>query len=113
MSVQIIRDRRGKPEYVVLPAAVYDALKEQIDDELAGLEAWAEREDDYVPFDPGDYLKNPVAVARLRAGLQQKPLAAAMGVTQAYLSKLERSERVTAQARAKVNEAIKRLKASA
>ncbi|HEV2009102.1 MAG TPA: hypothetical protein VGQ88_10315, partial [Burkholderiales bacterium] len=40
----------GKPEYVLIPVAVYDALSDEIEDELAGLEAAADKSADYAPF---------------------------------------------------------------
>ena len=39
----------------------------QIDDEQAGLEAWEDQEEDYVNFDPTDYVDNPAAFARMKA----------------------------------------------
>ena len=39
MSLQMIKDVQGKDEYVLLPISVYEALRDQIEDELAGLEA--------------------------------------------------------------------------
>lgn len=112
MSVQIIKDSSGRPEYVVLPIRVYEALSEQIKDELAGLESEADRSNDYEPFNPADYVQNPAALARLRAGAKQMDLARAMGVSQAYVSKLEHAERVTPKALERVHVALKALRAS-
>ncbi|HIC73956.1 MAG TPA: XRE family transcriptional regulator, partial [Candidatus Marinimicrobia bacterium] len=55
-------------------------------------------------FDFADHVRNPVHLARLRAGVTQKELAQKMGVSQAYVSKLERSEHVTPKAMKKVME---------
>ena len=39
---------------------------------------------DYAPFDPADYVDNPIALARIKAGIAQAELAKRMKVTQAY-----------------------------
>lgn len=52
---------------------------------------------DYVPFELTDYVDNPVALARINAGLTQESLAKRMKVTQAYVSKLEAHSKVTAK----------------
>lgn len=36
-----------------------------------------------------DYIKNPIRVARIEAGLNQEQLAQLMGVTQGYVSRIE------------------------
>ena len=103
MSLQIIKSVEGKDEYVLLPIAVYQVLHAQIDKKISQLEAT----DDYVPFDPADYVDNPVALARLQTGMTQKELAKRLNVSQAYISKIERQEKVTAKLMAKVKIAIK------
>jgi DNA-binding XRE family transcriptional regulator len=95
MTLQTIKSIDGKDEYVLLPVNVYKALQEEIEDELAGLEAAAERGEEYVPFVLEDYVDSPVALARMKAHLTQKELAERMGVTQAYISKIERQDKVT------------------
>ena len=75
--------------------AVYLELKEQIQAKLAVLANGSASEDDYEDFDPVDYVQNPIALARLRAGVKQSDLARALGVSQPYLSKLERAEQVS------------------
>lgn len=112
MNVQIIKDRRGKPEYVLLPVRVYEALRSQIERKLSDLEAGPDDADDYEPFDPADYLDNPVAVERMRAAVRQKALAKAMGVSQAYISKLEHAEHVTPETLERVRSTLKRLRKS-
>ena len=61
----------------------------------------------YVPFIIEDYVDNPVALARLKAGLSQSALARRMDVTQAYISKIERKEKVSAKVFQKVQRALK------
>jgi len=110
MNLQTIKNIQGSTEYVLLPVQVFDALKEQIEDELAGLEAWAEQEDDYVDFNPADYVSNPVALARMKAQVKQADLARQMHVTQSYISKLERAEEVSDEALQKIKAALKVLR---
>lgn len=110
MSIQIIKDCKGKPEYVLLPVRVYKALQSEIEEELAGLKTDAGDIDEYESFDPADYIDNPVAIERMRAAIKQKDLANAMGVSQAYISKLESTKRVTPEALERVRTALKRLR---
>lgn len=67
--------------------------------------------EDYVAFDLTDYVDNPVALARINAGITQETLAEHMKVTQAYISKLEAQSQVTAKVLKKVNTAIENAKA--
>jgi DNA-binding XRE family transcriptional regulator len=106
-SLQIIKSISGKPEFVLIPVAVYNALREQIEDELAGLEAAANKGGEYVPFEIEDYVNNPIALARIKANMTQKELAEKLGVTQAYISKVERQAKVTPKLLAKVNKSLR------
>lgn len=89
LTLQIIKSLTGKPEYVLIPFGVYKALQEEIEDELAGVEAAVDRDRDYVPLVVSDYIKNPIRALRIEVGLSQKELAKRMKVTQAYISKVE------------------------
>jgi hypothetical protein len=96
MNLQKIKSLNGKDEYVLLPIAVYQALKDEIDGKLSTTRGKAKAPaDDYVPFVLEDYVDNPVALARMNAHLTQKELAERMGVSQAYISKVERQYDVT------------------
>ncbi|MDI6746544.1 MAG: helix-turn-helix transcriptional regulator [Rhodocyclaceae bacterium] len=95
MNLQKIKSANGKDEYVLLPVAVYEALKNEIQDELAHPKVKTGRDNEFVPFILEDYVDNPVALARMKAHLTQKQLAERMGVTQAYISKVERQDKVT------------------
>ena len=106
VNLQVIKSVEGKPEYVLIPVAVYKALREEIEDEIAGLETAADKGKDYVPFVLKDYLSNPVALARMKANLSQDDLAQRMGVSQAYVSKIERQAMVTPKVLAKVKAAL-------
>ncbi|MGE3318640.1 MAG: helix-turn-helix domain-containing protein [Candidatus Berkiella sp.] len=99
MTLQIIKSIDGKDEYVLLPITAYKALKREIDNIL---------EADYEPFVLEDYVDSPVALARIKANLSQLELAELMQVSQAYISKLESKQKVSAKTLAKVHLAIKK-----
>ena len=102
MSLQVIKSIDGKAEYVLLPVNVYRALRCEIEEALK--EKYGAN--DYVPFELTDYIDNPVALARINAGMTQNALAKRMNVTQAYISKLEAQSKVTAKVLKKVKTAI-------
>ncbi|MFT3741852.1 MAG: helix-turn-helix transcriptional regulator [Gammaproteobacteria bacterium] len=62
-----------------------------------------------MPFYPEDYIDNPVALARIKAGLTQTQLAERMQVSQAYISKIEAQDKITAKILTKVKAAIEKL----
>lgn len=102
MKLQTIRSLNGEAEYVLVPFSVYQALKDEIEEELQ-----AQSDDnDYVPFELTDYVDNPVALARIRARITQQELAGRMGVSQAYVSKIEQRDRVTPQLLERVHQAM-------
>jgi ribosome-binding protein aMBF1 (putative translation factor) len=103
MRLQVIKSIDGKDEYVLLPIKVYKSLKDEIEEEVAELESG---DDDYVAFDVADYVDNPVALARIKAQMTQKELAKRMKVTQAYISKIESQEKVSAKVLEQVNKAL-------
>ena len=106
LSIQVIKSLAGEPEYVLIPIAVYNALREEIEDEIAGLEAMTQKDEQYIPFRPEDYVTNPIALARIKAHTTQEQLAERMGVSQAYVSKIERQDRVTVKVLEKVMAAL-------
>ncbi|HAT9492439.1 TPA: helix-turn-helix domain-containing protein [Legionella pneumophila subsp. pneumophila] len=103
MNLQTIKSLDGKVEYVLLPVAAYKALRHQITEQLRH----TQENEDYEVFDPADYVDNPVALARIQAGLTQEELAKLMAVTQAYISKIENQENVSVKLLNKVHEALK------
>ncbi|HAT2040433.1 TPA: helix-turn-helix transcriptional regulator [Legionella pneumophila] len=103
MNLQTIKSLDGKVEYVLLPVAAYKALRHQITEQLRH----TQENEDYEIFDPADYVDNPVALARIQAGLTQEELAKLMAVTQAYISKIENQENVSVRLLNKVHEALK------
>lgn len=52
-------------------------------------------EGELLPFDVARYISNPVKAARIKAELSQDELALRMGVSQAYVSKLEKARKVS------------------
>lgn len=104
MNLQIIKSIDGKNEYVLLPFTIYNALRDEIENKLKNVD----RGEDYVPFDPADYIDNPIALARIKAGITQEELAKRMKVTQAYISKIERQDRVTPKLLNKVKAALEK-----
>ena len=108
MNLQVIKNVDGQDEYVLLPVGVYESLREQIEDELSVLDIKKGQEDDYQTFDPADFIQNPVALSRMKAGVKQVDLARKMDVSQAYVSKLEHAETVSEAALERVLEALKK-----
>lgn len=102
MNLQTIKSMDGKIEYVLLPVAAYHALRHQIAEQLKH----AQENEEYEVFDPADYIDNPIALARIQANITQEDLAKLMGVTQAYVSKIESQERVTSKLLHKVHIAL-------
>ena len=90
MNLQTIKALDGKDEYVLLPMSIYRRLRDEIDELLDDSSS-----DEYVPFELEDYVQNPAALARIKANLTQRELAERMDVTQAYISKIEKSDSVT------------------
>jgi DNA-binding transcriptional regulator YiaG len=102
MNLQTIKSMDGRVEYVLLPIAAYQALRHQITEQLKQ----TNEDPEYEVFDPADYIDNPVALARIQAGITQEELARLMNVTQAYVSKIENQKKVTAKMMQKVIKAI-------
>lgn len=98
MNLQIIKSIEGEVEYVLLPIHAYEALKPQIEQILS--------DSDYVPFIADDYVSNSVALARINANVTQEALATMLGVSQAYVSKLESQGVVSAKALHNVKKAL-------
>jgi DNA-binding XRE family transcriptional regulator len=67
----------------------------------------ADGKDEHVPFVLEDYVDNPVALARMKASLTQQELAEHLGVSQAYISKIERQDKVTPALLDRVAKAIR------
>jgi ribosome-binding protein aMBF1 (putative translation factor) len=104
-KVQIIQSLQGKPEYVLLPYDLYQSLRSDLERKLTARKN--SPAGDYTPFQIEDYVDNPVALARIKARISQSELARRLGVSQAYVSKIERQERVTAKLLARVKTALR------
>lgn len=98
MNLQVIKSVEGKEEYVLLPIVTYRMLKKEIDRAL---------DHEYVPFELEDYVDSAIAILRIKANLTQAQLAESMGVSQAYISKLEKQTNVSKKVLYKVQAAIK------
>jgi len=99
MNLQVINSVDGKAEYVLLPIDAYEKLKLQINKIL---------NNDYIDFDISNYVSNPVSLARIKAKKTQKELAALMKVSQAYISKLEKQDKVSSKTLQKVYFVLKK-----
>ena len=106
MTLQKIKSLDGKDEYVLLPIAVFRAMREQIEQRLASHTAVGSTNDDYVPFALEDYVDSPVALARIKAKITQAELARRMDVSQAYVSKIEAQAKISNKMLAKVSAAL-------
>lgn len=101
MNVQTI-NRDGKPEYVVLPWADYQALLEAAEDAIDGalLDVFRGKltsgEEEMIPSVVVNALldgTNPIKVWREYRGLTQDALAAQASISKAYLSQIETGKR--------------------
>lgn len=105
-KVQVIHALNGEPEYVLLPYHLYQALQGELEHRLSS--RGRAQQGDYVSFQVEDYVDNPVALARIKARISQSELARRMGVSQAYISKIERQDKVTAKLMERVTTALRR-----
>jgi len=104
-KIQVIQSLSGEPEYVLLPYEIYQTLRGELDHKLSA--RTPRQASDYVPFRVEEYVDNPVALARITARISQSELARRMDVSQAYISKIERQERVTAKLQERVSRALR------
>jgi DNA-binding XRE family transcriptional regulator len=100
MNLQTIKSISGKDEYVLLPIDTYHLLKKQIDQII---------NNEYEEFKLQDYVKNPIALARIRANVTQEALAQYLEVTQAYISKIENQKNISPKLLEKITNALKNL----
>ena len=85
---------------------LFESLRGEIEEALLGMDIDAGREEEYEPFDPVDYVQNPVALARMKAGVKRVELARRMEVSQAYITKLEHAEEVSESVLRRVRQAL-------
>ena len=102
-KAQIIFDN-GKPAFVVIPYDDYVAL--------SGAKARRSRksgQEEFVPFVLDEYIRNPIRVMRIEAGLNQSQLAKRLGVSQGYVSRIEgRNYKISERLLARIRTALKR-----
>lgn len=99
-KAQIILNN-GKPAFVVLAYADYLALTGSDGKK-------ASSNDEFVPFVVSDYIRNPIRLIRIEAGLNQAQLAKRLGVSQGYVSRIEgRKYRVSDKLLKRVKDALK------
>ncbi len=109
MKLNTLETHSGQ-SFVLLPVHIYENFKPQITRALKSYQSSdpiavdfkklatpiaAKKNADYVPFKLDEYVRNPVAKARIEAGLTQVQLAKRMKVTQPYIAKLEAQGRVS------------------
>jgi|GEM_PF-651814 len=106
-ETQYFYDKNGRPTFVLVPYKKY--LR------LTGTQSSLHKiqtESELVPFEISHYIKNPIRVARVKAGLTQLQLAKRLKVTQGYISKIEsRNFAVSDTLMAKINTVLKQQKA--
>lgn len=91
----------GGQRFVLLPIEAFEQLAPQIKTALLAAAsstttaAAKQSPSDYAPFKLDDYVRNPVALARIQANITQADLAKRMKVTQPYIAKLESQSRVS------------------
>jgi len=98
MKIQVIKEN-DQPKFAVVPWEIFVRFRDEIEDEVLAAEAKRVLADpvegELVPFDVARYISNPVKAARIKAELSQEDLASRMGVSQAYVSKLEKARKVS------------------
>jgi DNA-binding Xre family transcriptional regulator len=104
MNLQVIKSVQGHPEYVLLPISVYHTMQDDIAEKLKTLQI---TKSNYVDFVLEDFVDNPIALARIKAKLTQKELADRLGVSQAYISKLESQTAISAKTLNNVMQVLK------
>jgi ribosome-binding protein aMBF1 (putative translation factor) len=97
MNLQKIKSIDGKDEYVLLPVKTYKLLKIQINKAL---------DDEYIPFVLEEHVKNPVALARIKARWSQEKLAKYLNTSQAYISKVESQAKVSNKLMVQINQIL-------
>lgn len=85
MGTQYLYDKNGKPSFALIPYKQYLKLASV----LRSASKKVSDDDELIPFVLTDYIKNPIRVARIKAGMTQEQLSKKLGVTQGYISKIE------------------------
>jgi ribosome-binding protein aMBF1 (putative translation factor) len=97
----------GGQRFVLFPADDYARIEKDVQALLRKHVAVSRaKKADYEPFVLTDYVRNPVALARINAGMTQVELAKRLGVSQPYIAKLEAQGRVSKEKLDQVNAAL-------
>ena len=98
-TVQVI-EKNGKPEYYIVPAALWNRVRAAVEDadDAAAFDRAVERDDgtrilSEVAFAIADGA-HPVRAWREHRGLNQEALAVAAGLSKSFLSQIEGGKRV-------------------
>lgn len=100
MTLQIIKSIDGQNEYALVPINIYYQFQKTLEQACSA--------EDYLTFDPEDYIENPIALARIKANLTQAQLAKILQVSQAYISKIERQNKISAKLMHRVKLALEK-----
>jgi ribosome-binding protein aMBF1 (putative translation factor) len=94
----------GGQRFVLFPADDYARIEKDVQALLRKHVAVSRsKKVEYEPFVLTDYVRNPVALARINAGMTQVELAKRLGVSQPYIAKLEAQGRVSKEKLDQVN----------
>ena len=101
----------GGQKFVLFPADDYARIEKEVQALLRkNIESNRAKQTksklDYEPFVLTDYVRNPVALVRIKAGITQVELAKRLNVSQPYIAKLEAQGRVSKEKLAQVNSAL-------
>ncbi|MCH7731556.1 MAG: helix-turn-helix transcriptional regulator [Candidatus Marinimicrobia bacterium] len=117
MNIQILKNNKGKPEFLVIPIegleVDYDMaereLVEAVENAVDNLYADLVEDEPVVDFKLSDYIGNPVKIMRIEAGLTQKDLAVLLSCSQANVSQIENLEKVSEQMVSRVKSVVSNL----
>jgi ribosome-binding protein aMBF1 (putative translation factor) len=86
----------GGQRFVLFPADDYARIEKEVQALLRKqVKLTPQTKLDSEPFVLTDYVRNPVALARIKAGVTQVELAKRLNVSQPYIAKLEAQGRVS------------------
>lgn len=92
MNTQILYhpQKQQQPEFAVIPWSEYQRLCKQAAEQIT--RPADESDNDYLDFDLAHYITNPIRRLRVKAGCTQSHIAKTLGVSQAYIAKIEHED---------------------